>query len=415
MHMSIARRNLRPTTRAYIVATLALLLVGSQAFVAARADVFVLAGGGRIEGKLLPADETNKSVYTIDLAAGGRMTVPRSQIVKIDNVSDVEAEYQKLARTSPDTVDGNWKLAEWCRDHKLSDSRRRHLERVIELDPNHAPARTALGFHQKDGQWMNRDDVMASRGMVLYEGKYLTPQQVELMKQEKESRVTQADWSNRIKQLRRAALGRRQDGSAKARADILAIRDPQAAEAIVGLLRSENDPGLKQLWIEVASQLDNRAAVDALVNLSLVDPDEEIRHLCLDSLVKSHHPGLATPYVRALRDKDNEIINRAGAALGQIGDRDAMSPLIDALVTKHKMKVSDVNPDQHTYSFSKDSNSFSFGGGGGPQFIIQPKRNPAVLDALVKLSGGANFDYDQVQWRSWLAAQAKAVNVRRDP
>jgi hypothetical protein len=32
------------------------------------------------------------------------------------------------------------------------------------------------------------------------------------------------------------------------------------------------------------------------------------------------------------------------------------------------------------------------------------------------MSGGASFDYDQEQWRGWLAAQAKvnAVDVRRD-
>ena len=47
--------------------------------------------------------------------------------------------------------------------------------------------------------------------------------------------------------------------------------------------------------------------------------------------------------------------------------------------------------------------------------------NVAVLLAAwgvpVTLSGNANFDYDQVQWRGWLAAQAKAtaIDVRRDP
>ena len=40
----------------------------------------------------------------------------------------------------------------------------------------------------------------------------------------------------------------------------------------------------------------------------------------------------------------------------------------------------------------------------------------AVLDALLTMSGGANFEYDQEQWRGWLAAQAKAnaVDIRRD-
>jgi hypothetical protein len=384
-----------------------------------RADVFELTSGGRLDGKLLPADEASKLNCTIELSAGGRVTIARSQIAKIETVTDAVAEYQKLARTSPDTVDAHWQLAEWCREHKLRDERRQHLDRVLELNPNHADARASLGFHQKDGQWMNRDDVMATRGLVLFDGKYVTPQQVELLKQQKESKVTQADWTNRIKQLRRSLTDKRQDKSNQAHAEIQAIQDPQAADAIVAVLRRENDPELKRLWIETAARLNSHAAIDALVNLSLYDADDEVRRECLEYLIKSRRPGLVTPYIRALKDKDNEIINRAGAALGQIGDRSAIGPLIDALITKHKVKVSDANPDQHAYTFSKDGSgagAFSFGG-NGPQFVVQSVRNRAVLDALVSLSGNANFDYDQVQWRGWLAAQAKAtaVDVRRDP
>jgi hypothetical protein len=360
--------------------------------------------------------ESNKTICTIELPNGGRLSIPRNQVAKIDNVSDADAEYQKLARTSPDTVDGHWKLAEWCREHKLIDERHRHLERVIELDPNHAPARTALGFHQKNGQWMNRDDVMASRGLVLYDGRYLTPQQIEVMKQQKETKVTQADWNKKIEQLRRWLMGSRQDRIAQARTEIEAIRDPEAAPAIVAVMRRERDPNLKRFWMEIVSRLNHPSATDALVDLSLNDADEETRHQALEYLVRSHRRGIATPYIRTLKDKDNVMVNRAAAALGQIGERDAIGPLIDALITKHKVKASDANPDQHAYTFSKDSQAFSFGG-GAPQVVTQSMRNPAVLDALISLSGGPSFEYDQAQWRTWLAAQAKAtaVDVRRDP
>lgn len=381
-----------------------------------RADIIELAGGGRLEGKIEQSAEAEKANFVIDLAAGGRLTIPRSQVTRVDATSEAEAEYQKLARSSPDTVEAHWKLAEWCRQHKLTSHGQRHLERILELNPNHTEARAALGFRQKDGQWMNRDDVMASRGLVMYEGRYVTPQHIELMEKQKETRVTQADWAKRIEQLRRWITGRREDRVAQAHAEILAINDSQAAEAIVATLRRENDPELKRLWIEVASHLNHQAAVNGLVDLSLADPDEDIRHLCLESLIKSGRPGLIKPYIRALNDKDNEIVNRAGAALGQIGDRDAIGPLIDALITKHKIKVSDANPDQHAYTFSKDSSAFSFGG-SGPQVVNQAVRNRAVLDALISMSGGTSFDYDQGQWRGWLAAQAKAnpVDVRRDP
>ena len=42
------------------------------------------------------------------------------------------------------------------------------------------------------------------------------------------------------------------------------------------------------------------------------------------------------PYVNALKSKDNEVVNLAGLALGQLNDPAAISPLIDALVTTHK-------------------------------------------------------------------------------
>lgn len=404
------------STLARVVAAMGVLVVCLECHSAARADVFELTGGGRLEGKLLPADDANKLNCIIELSGGGRVTVARSQITKIEPITDAVAEYQKMARTSPDTVEAHWKLAEWCREHKLRDERRQHLDRIIELNPNHADARAALGFHQKDGQWMNRDDVMASRGLVLFDGKYVTPQQVELLKQQKESKVTQADWTNRIKQLRRGLTDRRQDKASQAEADIRAIQDPQAADAIVAMLHRENDRQIKQLWIEAAARLNSHTAIDALVNLSLNDPDAEVRQQCLELLIKSRRPGLVTPYIRALKDNKNEIVNRAGAALGQIGDRGAMGPLIDALVTKHKTKVSDANPDQQSYTFTPDGGAFSFGG-KGPQFVVQSLRNRAVLDSLVTLAGNANFEYDQVQWRGWLAAQSKvtAVDVRRDP
>jgi hypothetical protein len=408
---------------ARIAAALGALVVCLSCGSAARADVFELANGGRIEGKVLPADDSDKINFTIELAGGGHVTVSRTQITKIDPTTDADTEYQNLSRTSPDTVDAHWKLAEWCREHKLRDERRQHLERILELNPNYADARTALGFHQKNGQWMNRDDVMTSRGLVLFQGKYITPQQVELLKQQTESKVTQADWTKRIDQLRRKLTGRRQDPANQARIEIQAIQDPQAAEAVVDMLRREKDPQLKRLWIETAARLNHRAAIDALVNLSLYDQDDEIRHQCLELLVKARRPGLATAYIHALNDKENEVVNRAGYALGQIGNRDAIGPLIDALITKHKFKVSDAHPDQHAYTFSPDGGggagggAFSFGGSNAPQVVVQSIRNRAVLDALVALSGNANFDYDQIQWRGWLAAQAKAsaIDVRRDP
>jgi hypothetical protein len=381
----------------------------------ARGDRFQLTGGGQVEGRLIESNDDDKSLLVIELTDGGQLKIPRSEVTRIESRSGVEDEYKTLARSSPDTIEAHLALAEWCRERKLRDNAQQHFARILELDADHEAARAALGFRQKDGQWMTRNDVMAARGLVLYEGRYVAPQHVELLERQKQTKISQADWGKHLEQLRRWLTGRRQDRAAEALAEIQQLRDPAATEAVVAMLRREDDPALRRLWIEVASRLNRRPAIDALVELSLTDPDPEIRHDCLDHLIKSCRPGLATPYIRALNDSDNEIVNRAAAALGQIGDRDAINPLIDALITKHRFKVGDGDPNQHAYAFSPDSGAFSFGG-GGPQIVTQALRNPDVLSALVTLSDGQSFDYDQRQWRRWLAAQSKlhAVDVRRD-
>jgi len=383
---------------------------------AAQADVFELKNGGRVEGTLVSTADADKSKYVIDLAVGGRLTLPRSDVVRVDTASASEVEYEKLARASADTVEAHMKMYEWCRERKLTSQMKEQLARVLELDPNHEKARTASGFRQQDGEWLTRDDVMTSRGMVSYKGQYVAPQHVELLERQAETKETQADWANTIERLRRWLTGRQEKRVAQAQAELQAIRDPAAAESVVAALRREKNPALKRLWLEILSRLDHRAAVDALVDRSLADPDEEIRHQSLEYLIKSGRPGLATPYIRVLKNHDNEIVNRAGAALGQIGDRDAMGPLVDALITTHRIKISDAHPDQIGAAFSPDGGgTFSFGG-SGPQVVSRTIQNPAVLNALVTLSGGTSFDYDQAQWRRWLAAQAKhkAVDVRRD-
>jgi hypothetical protein len=55
-------------------------------------------------------------------------------------------------------------------------------------------------------------------------------------------------------------------------------------------------------------------------------------------------------------------------------------------------------------------------GGGGPKAERRKLNNPAVLSALVALTGGTSFEYDQPRWRKWLASQRQIqqIDMRRD-
>ena len=268
--------------------------------------------------------------------------------------------------TSPDTVAAHWKTGRVVPRRKADDRVEQHLERILELDPNHAdgPHRARLPPKRRPVDDPRRRDGRARPGLVRRPLRHAAASRAHRSGRKK-SRVTQADWNNRIEQLRSWLTGRRPDKVAQARAEIQAISDPQAADAIVAVLGRENDSDLKRLWIEVASKLNIALALDALVDLSLTDPDEDIRHQCLEiphQIGPARHCQRRTSAPSKTRQRNRQPGRQR---LGQIGDRDAIGPLIDALITKHKIKVSDANPDQHAYTFSNDGGAPSASAAAG--------------------------------------------------
>jgi len=171
--------------------------------------------------------------------------------------------------------------------------------------------------------------------------------------------------------------------------------------------------------------MDNQASTSVLVELTLSDPDEEIFYASLAELVRNRPPHVAKSYLPALKDNNNIKLNRAGYALGRLGDRSCISPLIDALVTTHYM-VLPSNPNTHTATFLQPAASGTGGPLGGtgfssgepPQVIPWTVRNDEVLQALILLSGGVNLGFDQRAWNSWLANENRtsspSVESRRD-
>jgi len=159
------------------------------------------------------------------------------------------------------------------------------------------------------------------------------------------------------------------------------------------------------------------AAKKTLAFGAIADPIPEVRLTCLDYLKADRGPEVIEFFIGGLRSKINSDVNLAGAALAQMEDTTAIAPLIDALVTVHKFKVSSGNPGQMTTTFGSGGGG-SPGGlsvGGGPKIVAQTFRNQAVLDALISLTG-VNYGFDVVRWKAWYAAQQRSLQVdaRRD-
>jgi hypothetical protein len=391
------------------------LLAACLVAASARADVFLLHSGGEVRGELLNPDQKPRAAYTIRTASGGQVTVQAAQVKQVIRQSPAEIEYDRLRPTYPDTVDGQWALAAWCLDHKLTKQRKVHLERVVALDADHLEARRALGFQRKDGRWVTQEMLMTEQGYVKYKGEWRLPQEVELAEQRRNSELAEKAWFAKLKRWR-GWLGTDRDPQAVA--GIEAIDDPQAVKALAQFLKDETDRQVREMFVAALAKVGTPPAFDVLADRALHAADEETRLASLEALVASRYPGAVPFFIKALQSKDNVLVNRGGAALEWLGDPAAIGPLIDALETVHKFKIVKGQPGQMSSTFGTggtgNPGGFSFGGGGS-QIVKQPIRNKDVLRALVKLSG-VNFDFDHEAWKSWFASQRKpkSLDARRD-
>lgn len=380
----------------------------------AAGDVFLLTGGGRVVGELLNPDETPRATYAIETASGGRITLGRSQVDQWLRPRPAVVEYEKIRPRHPDTVEGQWALAEWCRENTLLAEREVHLERILELDPDHEKARRALGYFKRDGKWTTEEQVRTRDGFVRQGGRWVLPQEVEIDQERKEVKVAQGEWMKKLSQWRDWIGTNR---TMLAYQNIQKIDDPYAVPALAAALGDDPDDQTRLLCIEVLARIGTPLAKKALALGALSDPVPEVRLTCLDFLKEDGGAEVVEHFIDGLRSKDNTEVNLAAAALGHLGNPTAIGPLIDALVTVHKFKVQSGNPGQISTTFGTGGGG-SPGGlavGGGPKIVAQPFQNQAVLDALVSITG-VNFGFDAARWKAWHAAQQRSLQVdaRRD-
>jgi hypothetical protein len=397
-----------------VAAALVISVVSLWATGRAAAEVFILSTGGRVAGQLLNPDETPRKKFVIQTSAGARITLDRAQVKQILHTRPEQLEYERIRPGYPDTVKGQWALAEWCREKRLTPQRKTHLRRVIELEPNHVEARKALGYSQIDGKWKTQEEVMLERGYRRYKGRWRTPQEIELMESRRKVEAAQGDWAQKIKRWRDWLDG---DRFLLGQKNILAIKDPHAVAALAQNLQDDPVPQARIMYVEALGNIGTPEAIQVLAICSIKDEVEEVRLTCLDYLEKKKSPEVVAYYVAQLRSKSNREVNLAAFALGRVKDPSAIGPLIGALVTSHKYKVSKGNPGAMSATFPTGNTP---GGGGlsmndGPRIYNIPHENQQVHDALVALTG-QDFAFVQPAWSHWYAAQKKQGNLdaRRD-
>jgi hypothetical protein len=409
----------------------------------ARGDAIQLKNGGELRGEVLPESSSSgkganarSDRVKIRTLSGAVVVVSRDEIDEIIRRRPVVEEYETLRRGVADTVDAQWELAEWCRSRSLSRERAVHLARVVELDPDHAAAHRGLGHIRREGRWTTTEAMMTARGYVKHKGRYVLPQELELIEAEEKDEVAEKGWFKRIRRWEGWLDGDRADRHSEAMGGLKAIRDDNAIPALSRTFRNNASETKRMLYIDVLSRIEGDKPLTPLIHQSLHDESRFVRDAAVRS-VRRRDAGAAIPiYLRALKNDRNAIVNRAATALGQLADERVVPMLIEALVTRHQYTTQ--VPDQ---TFSAATNG-SMGPVGVPLppniagllvtgqlpmgirvqsdvpvrmkevTVEKDESNPSVRAAL-KLLTGEDFGFDEAAWRNWHKEQAASKLVPR--
>ena len=397
-----------PNLRVLIMATIVTVFTAHGSFCA---DRLFLKSGGQINGDLLNPSETPRQRFIVK-TLGGKITLSADQVKRFTRQSDQQRNYEKHATSMSDSIEDHWELSQWCLNNQLAAERKTHLERVIELDPDHDAARRALGYQFIDGRWLTSKELMKQRGFIHYQGVWRTQQDVALLQEQQRIELVKKEYIRKIKVWSRWLRGPRRE---QAMEKLSGINDPLAAPALIGMLRVAADPSTKELTIDLLGRLGGEVAVSALIQSALEDPSEAIRDRCLEQLGHIGTHVAAVTFIKTLQHKNNLAVNRAAVGLERLEDESAILPLIRTLRTEHKFIIRQpgggINP-----VFGSGGNGGLSAGESRPKIIKKTYENESVLRALVSITG-ENFRFDVQRWMDWYSFKEtpNRVTLRRDP
>ncbi len=415
-----------------IVILFTLILITGFPLPHARADLLKLKNGGEIRGKLLPLSNSgSKEVRTVKTLTGGSITVDTQQIEFITNRSLLIEEFETKSVEIENSVEAHLKLAHWCSQNHLRSQRNQEMEKILQLDPNHAKARASLGYTKRDGEWMTRDQAMRKNGYIKYKGRYVSSVELDLLEKNEAELKEERKWIKEVKLwmawMNSNQVLKQQDGLKK----IQSIKDPHAVAALARLMGKHNNIMLRSLLVSTLAQIPGDKPLRPLAELTLTDPAQAIRNSALEALTKRDATRAIAFFIEALKNKSNLIVQRAGSGLEAIGNQSVVPDLISALTTSHIYRVR-VPDATSTYSYNTNGTFGNSGvvlppdieagllAGRYPNGVIvlpsqQPKvrmrtvsvkhvhQNESVLLALQKITK-QNYGYNERLWRLWWAS-----------
>lgn len=137
------------------------------------ADEVVLRNGAVFSGSV--REEGDRVIVQLDI---GTMTFKKIDVRTIIKSEDPLKEFDRKLKAA-EGAQAHYDVAMWARERGLSAKSNEVLKKVIELDPDHADARKALGFEKIEGSWLEGDELKVAKGLVKHNGRWLPRETVE--------------------------------------------------------------------------------------------------------------------------------------------------------------------------------------------------------------------------------------------
>ncbi len=144
------------------------IILGVLALAApAAADELVLRSGASFTGVV--KEENGRVSVEMDI---GTMTFERAEVRMIVRSRDPMTELDGMLKV-PGDAKLFYALALWARERGLANRSNDLFRKVIDHDPDHEGARKALGYEKVGGQWLAGDELMAAKGFVRVDGRWI--------------------------------------------------------------------------------------------------------------------------------------------------------------------------------------------------------------------------------------------------
>jgi hypothetical protein len=373
-----------------------------------------LRNGSVLEGKVEELDVNGEAFYLITLDDGSLLKLHRRLVRRVERPSAAEQEYVRRSAGMADTVEAHWQMQEWCRDQQLRKAREFHLQRIVQLDPNHKDARLLLDYIFEDGRWVHKDHFYSSQGYVRDQrNRWRLPQGIEIVQQQEAFDASQVEWTQKLRLLVKQW---EKDHDQRPLEEIRAATDPTAWRGLQDIFEDSKHQAIEDAVIDAASQMP-AVSQGWLIKLALENNDDRIRQRAIEILKRPEFDVGRTilslePFMTPGVDTPNDRVNRAGYLLGALGDQRAVRMLINGLRTTHAIKNpaagSNLNP-----GFGTGGSGFT--AGEAPKVIQVALENQSVLDSLRALTG-TDFGYNQAGWLDWYIDNrtVNSVDLRRD-